>query len=498
MKHIAKTFQTVKELKNFLQENKEKIESAHSILAQVFVSKVETAWIRHLCKTIKGFSEKIIIIGATTAGEICDGRNHINSNVVSLSFFEATRITPIAIPIQPGDEQASAKTFVGKLQSLSPEIKGVLLFLTPVSVNCNILLKTIYDLSPHLPLIGGGAGDYGRIVRSFVFSDHEIFEYGLVAVALTGDTLHVSRHAFLGWRPIGKVMKVTKAHGLVVKEIDNNPAFNVIQKYLGIETDENLLFNLLEFPFLVKRGDHLLARTPVAATKDGSVIFSTDINEGETLQFGYGDIDLIFDQSRIIHHEIEQFAPEAIFLYSCITRRFILQEDVDLELQPYEAIAPSAGFFTQGEFCDLGDMSPHLNTTIVVAALREGDRKPRSEPDHKQGTTIEQRDPFHRRHTRIMSRFHYLLEAVTDELSQANTELKKKLEEIKILRGILPICASCKRIRDDGGYWNQLESYIRAHSDAEFSHSICPDCARKLYPELSPEIIDQLGKSENK
>ncbi len=68
---------------------------------------------------------------------------------------------------------------------------------------------------------------------------------------------------------------------------------------------------------------------------------------------------------------------------------------------------------------------------------------------------------------------------------KTHIELKKAREEIKSLRGIIPICASCKKIRDDKGYWNQLESYIRKHSDADFTHSLCPDCMRKLYPEES-------------
>ena len=62
-------------------------------------------------------------------------------------------------------------------------------------------------------------------------------------------------------------------------------------------------------------------------------------------------------------------------------------------------------------------------------------------------------------------------------------ELQNALSKVKQLSGFLPICASCKKIRDDQGYWKQIESYIREHSEAEFSHSICPDCAKKLYPE---------------
>jgi PAS domain S-box-containing protein len=61
-------------------------------------------------------------------------------------------------------------------------------------------------------------------------------------------------------------------------------------------------------------------------------------------------------------------------------------------------------------------------------------------------------------------------------------ELQEALSKIKTLSGFLPICSSCKKIRDDQGYWQQIESYIRDHSEAEFSHGICPDCAKKLYP----------------
>lgn len=76
----------------------------------------------------------------------------------------------------------------------------------------------------------------------------------------------------------------------------------------------------------------------------------------------------------------------------------------------------------------------------------------------------------------------------TATLEEVNVELEDALCKLKTLSGLLPICASCKKIRDDKGYWNQIELFIRDHSFAEFSHGICPDCARKLYPEL--DIFD--------
>ncbi len=74
-------------------------------------------------------------------------------------------------------------------------------------------------------------------------------------------------------------------------------------------------------------------------------------------------------------------------------------------------------------------------------------------------------------------------EAKTELIS----ELEKAMTEIKTLRGFIPICSSCKKIRDDQGFWQAVEVYIRARTDAQFSHSICPECAKKLYPELYSE-----------
>jgi len=70
------------------------------------------------------------------------------------------------------------------------------------------------------------------------------------------------------------------------------------------------------------------------------------------------------------------------------------------------------------------------------------------------------------------------------EREKVTRELQEALSKVKVLSGMLPICASCKKIRDDKGYWTQIESYIRDHSEAEFSHGICPECMKKVYPDF--------------
>jgi hypothetical protein len=69
-----------------------------------------------------------------------------------------------------------------------------------------------------------------------------------------------------------------------------------------------------------------------------------------------------------------------------------------------------------------------------------------------------------------------------------NMQLQNALSEIKQLRGFLPISAACKKIRDDKGYWQQIEDYISGHTEAIFTHSICPECTRNLYPELANHL----------
>lgn len=71
-------------------------------------------------------------------------------------------------------------------------------------------------------------------------------------------------------------------------------------------------------------------------------------------------------------------------------------------------------------------------------------------------------------------------------------QLRESLNEIKVLRGIVPICSYCKKIRDDKGYWNQLEAYISSHSEAQFSHGICQECIKEHYPEEVHMILDRV------
>jgi hypothetical protein len=104
------------------------------------------------------------------------------------------------------------------------------------------------------------------------------------------------------------------------------------------------------------------------------------------------------------------------------------------------------------------------------------------------------RQSLHRAETEIIERkrIEQALLENRQKLEQANAELQTALTEVKTLSGLLPICTNCKKVRDDRGYWNRIESYISQHTDAIFTHGICPDCMKELYPS-----INQLNAEED-
>jgi transcriptional regulator with GAF, ATPase, and Fis domain len=102
-------------------------------------------------------------------------------------------------------------------------------------------------------------------------------------------------------------------------------------------------------------------------------------------------------------------------------------------------------------------------------------------------TIDNKKNKFGSRYETMLEQFKEVIETHL-MLMEKNEALKKALNEIKILRGLLPICSFCKKIRDDEGYWNQIEEFMHKHSDLRFSHGICQECAKKHYPDL--EIYD--------
>lgn len=128
-------------------------------------------------------------------------------------------------------------------------------------------------------------------------------------------------------------------------------------------------------------------------------------------------------------------------------------------------------------------LSAYATAPQLLASINTGEvyrylTKPLQSPDEIRGVLSQAIEVYSLRQAR---------REMLVELARRNKELEETLAQVKRLEGMLPICAACKKIRDDHGYWQQIEQYIGEHSQAVFSHGICPECMKKLYPEYCDE-----------
>lgn len=186
------------------------------------------------------------------------------------------------------------------------------------------------------------------------------------------------------------------------------------------------------------------------------------------------------------------------------TSRTILQ--AVLKKGGYEVVAQSDGLealeaFKQSDAPDLAILDLIMPKLDGLAVVREVRRIPTSRPPYIiiLSTKAETTDvvagleagaddylvkPFDAAELRARIEVGRRMLDMRATLADKVQELALALEQVKTLRGIVPICANCKNVRDDQGYWSRVENYIREHTEAEFSHAVCPDCMNKLYPQF--------------
>jgi diguanylate cyclase (GGDEF)-like protein len=431
MEQYARFFDTLEELDQLLDDPAlgRGLAQARSALAQLFISHTDDAWAQAVAARVAARDARIVVVGASTAGEICTGRVRSSSNVLSLLLFTSSELHAEAHDCASGQEGATALRIVADLaRPAAAPLKGLLLLGASTGIDTSLLLQELHHLAPGLPLFGGAAGDSVQLGRTVVLHGQRVLDQGYVVVGLYGHELEVMRQTYLGWEPMGKRMRATRASGrFVIETIDGRPAMEVYRHYLGIENDEHLFLNAMEFPVLVERDGHQLARVPCKALPGGAIEFIGDVREGEELQFGYAHLDGIVERARGTQSVVSAFAPQAILLYSCTCRFFVMQQDVELELRPYETMASTAGFFTYGEFCDRGNSSPLMTTTLLVVALREG---PAADAQALQPDAMTSpRDVYAGSHARILSRFQHFVRAIAGDLERANRELLTLAEQ---------------------------------------------------------------------
>ncbi len=425
MKHFIANVDNSQDITGFLEqpEVREATISASAILVQIFSGRIDTSWIESLALQIRKSLPQAIVAGVSSSGEITEGNIQTGTTVLSLLSFSSTNLHSSFLECRRGEEYATGEV-VGRTFSELNHLQGLLLLAPPTNLDCVRLLDGINALLPEVTLFGGGAGTEEKSGKSFIFNTENTFESGVLAIGFQSETLHIATDLFFGWEGLGPRMTLTDVEDNRICTIDNQPAFNVYSRYLSIEPGEELF--LLEFPLLVERDGQILARNPVTCDADGAVSLVADVYSGESARLGYLDIDTVMEDTRGTVAVLEAFQPEAILLYSCVCRRFFLQQETKLETRPFQKLAPVAGFFTYGEFIRLGGKPQLLNSSQVVVAMREGDKRGSAESDRVK--VNDDGDRYRMRHIRITSRLFQFIDALTEEVEEANRLLQHEAE----------------------------------------------------------------------
>ncbi len=478
------------------------IRSSSAILIQIFTGTISQPHIREMQTMVSGCFPEAKIIGCTTAGEICDNKTFTGSTVISVTVFERTQITTGIIA--GNNHYEIARTLASSLCTSNT----VLAICLSAGINAGTMLSGqqfcagFNSVAPDIPIAGGLCGDNAMFKQGYLFDNDQIIENGAVVAVLKGKFLKATSCFNLGWRPLGKTFTITGAKDDIIFSLDNIPAAEVLRRYFGIYAESGAGSTKgFVFPLYTIRHGIRIASGIISANPDNSLTITTRLSAGEKVCFSYGGAHNLFDTCLKLQRQWNNVNADAVYMYSCACRKWNLPQVADDEVKMLYHDIPTVGFFSYGEFFHSGIDAEFMNFTQTMIALKEERTAVNGsfsilrevdlnvEPQHLDNVNIENQQHNLRVLDQLVSAMTGELMELNRELEEKNLELRHSLEHIKTMQGLLPICANCKKIRDDQGYWHQVENYIRDHSDAECTHGVCPECFKKLYPDIDPDKI---------
>jgi len=417
-----KTFNTFYTNKNTLRQflKKVQIEDNSRLLVQIFTSYTQKDDIAKMVERITSLLPQASIIGASTDGAIYEGRVSMDTHVIALTQFEQTDLE-VALVKGKG---ISSYNVGQKMASILHHPKGKLLlsFSDGLVTNGEAYLNGIQSINKTLLIAGGMAADNAHFERTFVFTHEGIISNGAVGVLLINETLSIYRDYSFNWLPIGKEMTITKVEKNRVYTINHVSAYQMYRKYLGDEVAKALPAIGIEFPLIIQKEGKTIARAISSIYTDGSLSFAGDFQEGDRVTFGYGDVEMILNQSIKTEEKIANHPIESIFIYSCMARRRFMPELIENEIIPFQTMANVTGFFTYGEFYSFSDRSELLNQTMTIVGISESGKR-NTHPVSRSATHLDE-------YQKSIKALAHLLNVITIEATEDIKELEKKQEII--------------------------------------------------------------------
>ena len=387
--------------------------------------------------------------GNETTGNISDGELFYGINVTCYVFEKkSTKVEMVWL-----DDESELSSlddlwaYCNKKKNLcAVELISSMTYLDSLKVDGNIPA-----LDENIPVFGGASINYENFstAADIIAKGHLRTRDGLAAVLYSGSNLQLSMSYILGWKGLGRSMKVTSSSGKHIKEIDGRPPFEIYEKYLNLSLDDNdgLVFPLV----LVKNGVEYI-KTPLEFLPDKTMRMFADIPQNSKVRIAYGDRNVILSSLYAKVKPIAEFTPQAIKTYSCAGRKmFWGDSEISTETKILNNVAPVSGFYTGGEIMNLKGTLNVLNQTLVIVAFRE------SLTPSKVTHTFKNKDVD----KSLASRLAYFVERVSEEHKASHRQI---MEQQAIMRQNMEIIGGMTSDYLALYYVNLKDSTFRVYS----------------------------------
>lgn len=357
------------EYKDFAQQSwLDEISDERQILVQIFCGQSKET-LQEAASRIKKKLPFSTIIGTTTDGEINNSQILTHSATIAVSVFNKTDI--ISASVGGADCFQNGVELAQKL--IRPNTKLLILFTDGSTSNGEAFLKGIESVDSSIIVCGGMAGDNGQFTQTYICEGENVVERGAVGVALNSDKLSVYNTYKFDWSPIGIEHTIDEVKHNRVYKISGMPAVDFYKKYLGEEVALALPKTGIEFPLIMDKNGFKVARAVIAKHDDGSMTFAGNLNVGDKVRLGFGNAELIIQQSFDTYYQAPCRNMQSYFVYSCMARRRYMPSLISIEMEPFVKNAPTVGFFSYAEFYHHADHNELLNQTFTVVGLCEAD-----------------------------------------------------------------------------------------------------------------------------
>ena len=418
MKQFQIEYNGKKEFSDELEKFRKQWENVPGLMFQIFSDILEEDTVTEVTSTIETIFPGVPWFGCSTCGNLVDCKLTPEIAVTATVFEKvSSRFKVFQYSTQEYSMEQVAQKIIEDTEN-EPWVKAIELYFAFPKDSTTKFSEGLKKLRPDIHVFGGIAGndDIAKDV-SYVFSNVGGYsDSDIVVVFYGGDDFYVKSIKATGWKPLGRKFQVTKADGTNLQELDGIPAYDVYNKYLNINNDENFFHNTLEFPLLYEYNGVIILRVPMASNPDRSVSVSADIEVGSTVRMSYGDPQTIIDSIAEDSKPIKQFSPDILHFFSCVARRtFWASDEPTYELDTFKDIAPSVGFYSLGEFLRADGQLSHHNVTLVIAAMREGEPDLSAMQNVSEATTISK--------VPLVSRLATFISATSLELEEMNQRL---------------------------------------------------------------------------